>query len=640
MRVSNVTVRKRLMIALFVGILIFFVIDVRLGYVQFFLGNWLTDAAKGSWSRNIPFEPERGKIVDRNGVPLATNISTPTVYVVPKQIKDPATTAEKLASVLGMNKEKAYRDITQKEIIIRIKEGRKISHEKAKEVRELGLAGVYIGEDSKRYYPFESYLSHVLGFTGVDNQGLMGLEKYYDKELSGKRGSVKFYANAKSERMNNMPDDYEPPVNGLDLKLTIDTKIQTIVERELDIAQATYNPDGIIAIAMNPNNGEILAMSSRPTFDPANFRNVPQEVYNRNLPVWSTYEPGSTFKIITLAAALNEKKVNLEKDHFFDPGYVQVAGATLKCWKRGGHGSESFLQVVQNSCNPGFVELGQRLGKDLLFKYIKDFGFGQKTGIDLQGEGTGILFNLNKVGPVELATTAFGQGVSVTPIQQVTAVAAAVNGGILYKPYIAKELVDPATKEVVMRNSPVEKRRVISEETSKQIRYALESVVAQGTGGKAFVDSYRIGGKTGTAQKAQGGRYLENNYIVSFIGFAPADDPQIVVYVAVDNPKGVTAFGGTVTAPIVGNIMKDSLRAMGVEPRKGQIEKKMTWQDTPLIELPDFTGLTRENLMGEDVNLQIDAYGEGDVVVRQAPEPGTRVKEGSKIKLYFGKKDN
>jgi stage V sporulation protein D (sporulation-specific penicillin-binding protein) len=628
------------MIALFVGVLIFLVIDVRLGYVQFFLGNWLTTGAKGSWSRNIPFEPERGKIVDRNGVPLATNISTPTVYVVPRQIKDPAVTAEKLASVLGMTKEKAYRDITQKERMVRIKEGRKISHEKAKEVRELGLEGVYIGEDSKRYYPFGSYLSHVLGFAGVDNQGLMGLEKYYDKELSGKGGSVKFYADAKGKRMNNMPDDYEPPVNGLDLKLTIDTKIQTIVERELDIAQSTYNPDGLIAIAMNPNNGEILAMSSRPTFDPSNFRNVPQEVYNRNLPVWSTYEPGSTFKIITLAAALEEKKVNLEKDQFFDPGYVKVGGATLKCWKRGGHGSETFLQVVQNSCNPGFVELGQRLGKDLLFKYIKDFGFGQKTGIDLQGEGTGILFNLNKVGPVELATTAFGQGVSVTPIQQVTAVAAAVNGGILYKPYIAKELVDPVTKEVVMRNSPVEKRRVISEATSKEIRYALESVVAQGTGGKAFVDSYRIGGKTGTAQKAQGGRYLENNFIVSFIGFAPADDPQIVVYVAVDNPKGVTAFGGTVSAPIVGNIMKDSLRAMGVEPRKDQIEKKMTWQDTPLIELPDFSGFTRSQLMGEDVNLQIDAYGEGDVVVRQSPDPGTRVKEGSKIKLYFGKKDN
>ncbi|WML39000.1 stage V sporulation protein D [Neobacillus sp. OS1-2] len=636
MRVSNVTVRKRLMIALFVGILTFLIIDVRLGYVQFILGDMLTDGAKGSWSRNIPFEPERGKIVDRNGVPLATNISAPTVYVIPKQVKDPAATAEKLAAVLDMPKEKAYRDITKGASSVRIKEGRKISHEKAKEIRALDLEGVYIGEDSKRHYPNGSYLSHVLGFTGVDNQGLMGLEKYYDKELSGERGAVKFYANAKGERMNDMADDYEHPINGLDLKLTIDSKIETIIERELDIAEAKYNPDGIVAIAMNPNSGEILGMSSRPTFDPANFRNVPQEVYNRNLPVWSTYEPGSTFKIITLAAALNEGKVDLEKDHFHDSGSVQVAGARLKCWKRGGHGSQTFLEVVQNSCNPGFVELGDRLGKDKLFKYIKDFGFGQKTGIDLQGEGTGILFNLNRVGPVEQATTAFGQGVSVTPIQQVTAVSAAVNGGILYKPFIAKELIDPVTNEVVMRNTPVEKRRVITEETSKEIRNALESVVAQGTGGKAFVEGYRVGGKTGTAQKAQGGRYLENNYIVSFVGFAPADDPQIVVYVAVDNPKGVTAFGGTISAPIVGNIMKDGLSAMGIEPRKDQIEKEIKWPDTPLLTLPDFVGLTKSELQEQMINLKVDASGEGDVVVKQSPEPGTKVKEGSKVRLYFG----
>ncbi|MBY0144577.1 stage V sporulation protein D [Neobacillus niacini] len=639
MRVSNVTVRKRLMIALFAGILIFLIIDVRLGYVQFVLGDMLTGQAKGSWSRNIPFEPERGEIIDRNGVPLATNISAPTVYVVPRQVKDPAATSEKLAAVLNIPKENAYRQITQGQSIIRIKEGRKISHEKAKEIRALGLEGVYIGEDSKRHYPFGSYLSHVLGFSGVDNQGLMGLELYYDKELSGERGSVKFYANAKGERMDDMADDYEKPVDGLDLKLTIDTKIQTIIERELDIAEATYNPDGIIAIAMNPNNGKILGMSSRPTFDPANFRNVPQEVYNRNLPVWSSYEPGSTFKIITLAAALEEGKVNLEKEHFHDPGSVEVAGARLKCWKRGGHGSQTFLEVVQNSCNPGFVELGQRLGKDTLFKYIKNFGFGQKTGIDLAGEGSGILFNLDRVGPVELATTAFGQGVSVTPIQQVAAVAAAVNGGTLYKPFIAEELIDPVTKEVVMRNAPVEKRRVISEETSKEIRHALESVVAQGTGFRAFVDSYRIGGKTGTAQKAQNGRYLENNFIVSFMGFAPADDPEIVVYVAVDNPKGGLVFGGTISAPIVGSIMKDGLMAMGVKPRKDQIEKELRWPDTPPITIPDLTGLTKLEITEQMLNLKIDASGEGDIVVRQSPEAGAKVKEGSTIRLYFGKEE-
>jgi stage V sporulation protein D (sporulation-specific penicillin-binding protein) len=638
MRVSQVTVRKRLTIALLSGLVIFFIIDLRLGYVQFLLGDLLTDRAKDSWSRNIPFEPKRGEIIDRNGVELATNKSSPTVYVVPRQIEDPVKTAEKLAATLNMSKEKAYQHITKKTSIERIPEGRKISHEKAKEIRSLGLKGVYIGEDSIRHYPFGSYLSHVLGFAGVDNQGLMGLELYYDKELNGEKGSVKFYADAKGKRMNDMADDYQAPVDGLDLKLTIDSKIQTIVERELDIAEATYNPDGIIAIAMNPNTGEILAMSSRPSFDPANFKNVAPEVYNRNLPVWSTYEPGSTFKIITLAAALEEGKVNLEKDHFHDPGFVKVGGARLRCWKRGGHGSQTFLEVVQNSCNPGFVELGQKLGEKTLFKYIKDFGFGEKTGIDLQGEGKGILFDLKNVGPVELATTAFGQGVSVTPIQQVAALAAAINGGTLYTPYIAKELIDSTTGEVVMKNSPVAKRKVISEKTSKEIRHALESVVAQGTGGRAFVDGYRVGGKTGTAQKAVNGHYLENNHIVSFIGFAPADDPQVVIYVAVDNPKGTVQFGGVVTAPIVGSIMKDSLLAMGVEPRKDQIEKKMAWDDVPMIEVPDVVGFNKKDLGEIFVNLKIDANGEGETVVEQSPKPGTRIKEGSTIRLYFSDK--
>lgn len=639
MRVSNVTVRKRLTVALFVGILIFFIIDLRLGYVQFFLGNMLTDGAKELWSRDIPFEPERGEIVDRNGVPLATNVSAPTVYVVPRQIKDPADASEKLAAVLNMSKEKAYQLITKKASSVKIPEGRKISHEKAKEIRALEIEGIYIGEDSKRHYPFGNYLSHVLGFAGIDNQGLMGLELYYDEELKGKEGSVKFYANAKGERMNDMADDYKPPVDGMDLKLTIDSKIQTIVERELDIAQAEYNPDGIIAIAMNPNNGEILAMASRPDFDPANFRNVLPEIYNRNLPIWSTYEPGSTFKIITLAAALEEGKVDLEKDHFHDPGFVEVGGARLRCWKKGGHGSQTYLEVVQNSCNPGFVELGERLGKEKLFKYIRDFGFGEKTGIDLQGEGKGILFNLDRVGPVEQATTAFGQGVSVTPIQQVAAISAAVNGGTLYTPYIAKELINPANGEILMKKSPEAKRKVISEETSNEIRYALENVVAKGSGKKAFVDGYRVGGKTGTAQKAQNGRYLENNHIVSFIGFAPADDPQLVVYVAVDNPKGTVQFGGVVAAPIVGEIMGDSLRAMGVKPRKDQIEKELTWMDSPMIEVPDMVGMTKKDLGELYLNLKIDASGTGNTVVKQTPQPGIKLKEGSTIRLYFGDKE-
>ncbi|MGE8204180.1 stage V sporulation protein D [Heyndrickxia sp. NPDC080065] len=636
-RVSNVTVRKRLVITLFVGILIFGVIDLRLGYVQLGLGKWLTSGAKELWSREIPFEPERGKIVDRNGIPIATNQSAPTVFVVPRQVENPGETAEKLASVLNSSKDKIYKQITKISRIERIPEGRKISSEKAKEVRDLKLKGVYIGEDSDRYYPFGSYLSHVLGFTGIDNQGLTGLELIYDKELKGEKGSVQFYSDAKGKRMPDMSDDYKPPKDGLDLKLTIDTKVETIIKRELDIAETKYNPDGLIAIAMNPKTGEILGMDSRPTFDPANFQDVSQEVYNRNLPIWSTYEPGSTFKVITLAAALEEGKVDLDKDSYYDKGSIKVANANLRCWKRGGHGQETFLEVVENSCNPGFVELGQRLGKEKLFKYIRDFGFGERTGIDLAGESKGILFNMAKVGPVEQATTAFGQGVSVTPIQQIAAVAAAVNGGTLYEPFVAKELVDPRTGKTVMEKTPVAKRKVISEKTSKEIRRALESVVANGTGKNAFVEGYRVGGKTGTAQKPKpGGGYLENNYVLSFIGFAPADDPQIVVYLAVDNPKNVVQFGGTIAAPIAGTIIGDSLRAMGVKPRKNQMEKEIRpYLDKPTIKVPDLKGLTKKGLMEQLDNLKLDVSGNGETVINQDPKPGTKVEEGSTIRVYM-----
>ncbi|ASS91654.1 MAG: stage V sporulation protein D [Bacillaceae bacterium] len=638
MRVSNVTVRKRLVFVLLAGFLIFAVIEVRLGYVQFVLGGQLTSLAKDLWSRNIPFEPKRGEIVDRNGEKLATNVSAPSVFIIPRQVENPAETAQKLASVLNMPTEKAYQYVTKKEMIVRVHpEGRKISDEKAQEIRSLNLKGVYIAEDSKRYYPFNSLLAHVLGFTGIDNQGLSGLELYYDRQLKGQKGYVKFYSDAKGKRMPNEVEEYMPPVDGLNLKLTIDAKIQSIIERELDIAESKYNPDGIIAIAMNPNNGEILGMASRPTFDPTKYQHVDPKVYNRNLPIWSTYEPGSTFKIITLAAALEEKKVDLYREHFYDPGYVKVAGATLRCWKKGGHGDQTFLEVVQNSCNPGFVELGQRLGTSTLFEYIKKFGFGEKTGIDLAGEGSGILFQESQVGPVELATTAFGQGVSVTPIQQVAAVSAAINGGVLYTPNIAKEWIDPDTGDVVSRKTPEAKRRVISEETSKQIRAALESVVAKGTGRGAFVEGYRVGGKTGTAQKAApGGGYLTNNHIVSFIGFAPADNPQIVVYVAVDNPKGTVQFGGVVAAPIVGTIIKDSLRQLGVKPRTKQMEKKETWLDEKFVTVPDVLGLSKQELAEQLVNLKLDVNGDGKVVVQQSPKAGVKVKEGSTVRILLG----
>lgn len=612
----------------------------RLAYVQFVLSDEITDKATESWLRDIVFQPERGEILDRKMQHLTKNISAPSVIIVPRQVEDVPHTVQQLSSILQLTETKAEEYVTKNASSVSIHpEGRKISAEQEKQMMEANLPGVYLAKDSKRYYPYDHYLAHILGFTGIDNQGLMGLEQQYDEQLKGKSGSLSYFSDAKGKKVTDSSNVYVPPKDGLHLQTTIDLNIQTIIERELDLAQIKYNPDGALAIALDPDTGGVLGMTARPSFNPARYNEVDPTIFNRNLPIWSTFEPGSTFKIITLAAALEEKKIDLENDTFYDKGHVKVGGANLRCWKAGGHGSQSMLEVAQNSCNPGFVQIGQKLGKEKLFSYINKFGFGRKTGIDLQGEGSGILFQLDQVGPVELATTSFGQGVSVTPIQQVMAVAAVVNGGYLYEPYVADSWIDPVTMEVMEQHKPVLKGRVISSETSKQMRQALESVVAKGTGRPAYVDGYRVGGKTGTAQKVgKDGKYMANNHIVSFIGFAPADDPKIVVLVAIDNPKNTIQFGGVVAAPIVGTIIEDSLQMMNIPPRQTGPDKEYAWPEEPKEEVPNMIGLKKEDLLKDLSNFSVDVHGHGDYVTDQSPNAGTKVENGSTIRIYLSDK--
>lgn len=638
MRVSNVTIRRRIWYAMLGGTVLFAALLFRLAYVQLWMGPELAEKAEDSWRRIVPFEPKRGEVWDRNGVKLTYNVSTPTVMAVPAQVKNPEETARQLADILGVPVEGVLADITKKSLIERVQPGgRKITAEKAEEIKKLNLPGIRVAEDNKRYYPFGTLASHILGFTGIDNQGLTGVEASYNNLLKGIRGGVSFLSTAGGGTMPGSTDRYEAPQDGLNLQLTLDHYIQSVMERELDQAMVQHQPDRIIGIAMDPTNGEILAMASRPTYDPGKFREYPSEVYNRNLPIWMTYEPGSTFKIITLAAALQDGKVDLSAP-FHDPGAIEVAGARLRCWKKGGHGAETFQEVVQNSCNPGFVVMGQNLGKDKLFEYIHKFGFGKKTGIDLNGEENGIMFKPERVGPVELATTAFGQGVSVTPIQQIAAVSAAVNGGKLYKPRVTKGWYHPVTGEMVESSEPELVREVITPEISKQVRESLEKVVALGTGRNAFVDGYRVGGKTGTAQKVVNGRYSASEHIVSFVGFAPADDPKLVIYIAVDNPKGIQ-FGGLIAAPIVKNIMADSLRYMKVEPRKDQVQKEYKYPDIPDVEVPDMVGMSVQDIY-EDVrsDLVLAKAGTGGYVASQLPAPGTRVPQGSTVRIYLTEK--
>lgn len=638
--VSTLFIKRRILITFFLCCLILLAMVGRLAYVQFVLSDEITDKATESWLRDIVFQPERGEILDRKMQHLTKNISAPSVIIVPRQVEDVPHTVQQLSSILQLTETKAEEYVTKNASSVSIHpEGRKISAEQEKQMMEANLPGVYLAKDSKRYYPYDHYLAHILGFTGIDNQGLMGLEQQYDEQLKGKSGSLSYFSDAKGKKVTDSSNVYVPPKDGLHLQTTIDLNIQTIIERELDLAQIKYNPDGALAIALDPDTGGVLGMTARPSFNPARYNEVDPTIFNRNLPIWSTFEPGSTFKIITLAAALEEKKIDLENDTFYDKGHVKVGGANLRCWKAGGHGSQSMLEVAQNSCNPGFVQIGQKLGKEKLFSYINKFGFGRKTGIDLQGEGSGILFQLDQVGPVELATTSFGQGVSVTPIQQVMAVAAVVNGGYLYEPYVADSWIDPVTMEVMEQHKPVLKGRVISSETSKQMRQALESVVAKGTGRPAYVDGYRVGGKTGTAQKVgKDGKYMANNHIVSFIGFAPADDPKIVVLVAIDNPKNTIQFGGVVAAPIVGTIIEDSLQMMNIPPRQTGPDKEYAWPEEPKEEVPNMIGLKKEDLLKDLSNFSVDVHGHGDYVTDQSPNAGTKVENGSTIRIYLSDK--
>ena len=630
-------IHKRIKIVLLVVIFIFVVIIGKVFYIEVVDYGKLNTLASSLWSRNLPIEADRGKIYTVDGEVVAGNLTTVSLVFVPNQIKDKNLVAEKISEILEVDKSVIEEHLYKKSMMERVHpEGRRLSYEIADEIEALKFDGVYLLKESKRYYPHDTMLSHVLGYVGIDNQGLSGLELEYDDILTGEYGSIQYFSDAKGNTLERN-SVYVEPEDGLDIYLTVNYDIQTSIERELDNIVTKYNPEGAWAIAMDPDTGEILGMSSRPSFNPNSYQDYDIETINRNMAIWASYEPGSTFKILTISAAINEGVVNLENDMFFDGGAVHVDGARIKCWKAGGHGSQTFLEVVQNSCNPGFVELGRRLGTETLFDYINNFGYGKKTGIDLNGEATGILFPLHRVGPVELATTSFGQGVSVTALQQVVAVSAAINGGTLYKPYIVKRVVEHETGQIIKEIEPtIVRDNIINEDTSLQVRMALESVVSLGTGRNAYIDGYRVGGKTGTAQKVNNGVYMTGNYIVSFIGFLPANDPEIVVYLAIDNPKGITQYGGTVSAPIVKNIMEDAIVALGIEKQDGGTEKKYQWYDKKYYTVMDVVGMSKKEATSKLKNFTVEYSGTGNTVVSQSPEAETRISEGSSVRLYLG----
>lgn len=622
-------------------LLIFFCLSIasvgKLVVMQFFQYEWLTLKAEENWDREIPFSQTRGNIRDRDGELIVGSKLAPTLYFMPAQSDDVEVAAAKLSKVLNTDQKKLEEQMSKKTFLIKLApEGKNIELGTALEIQSLQIPGLYTGVDYVRDYPHDELLSRLLGFTGYDHQGLAGIEFQYNEYLTSTQSTLRLFTDAKGNSLPHVNDGWGKGKDGATVELTIDLDVHEIMERTLSQAMEKYDADQAMGIAMNPKTGEILSLASFPTFHPLEYDKVSPSVYNQNLPVSMTFEPGSTFKIITLAAALEEGKVDLEHESFYDPGYAIVEGARLRCWKREGHKHQSFLEVVENSCNPGFIELGQRVGREKLSKYIRDFGFGQKTGSSIAGESTGILFSKESYGPVEHATTSFGQGISVTPIQQVQAVSAAVNGGTLFQPYVVKRIYNEETNEVITQNEPTKVRQVVSEETSKQVRESLESVVANGSGRNAFRDTMRIGGKTGTAQKAVNGRYVEGQYIVSFIGFAPANDPEIVVYVAIDNPKHVVQFGGVIAAPIVGEIIEDSAPFIGFNYNKDQIEKEYRWGDNIERRVPDLVGQEKNKIMMIDEPFKIEWHGTGTKIISQLPQAESLLSVDGTIHLYLG----
>jgi len=585
--------------------------------------------------KDVPVEAKRGAILDRNGNELVTSVSVDSAYAFPPQVTNKREAADKIAAALGEDKEEIYKKLNQEVGFVWLK--RRIDYDSAQRLKALKLEGVELVEENRRFYRQESLAAHVLGFAGDDNQGLIGVESVYDKELRGVPGRIVIEKDAVGRNIPEALHKFIPPTPGHNLVLTIDQHIQFFAERELDKIVDVHHPKLAVIIVMNPKTGEILAMGNRPTFNPGDWRKQPQSVWDHNPSIWYNYEPGSTFKIITAAAALEEGAVR-PGDSFYDPGYIRVADRTIRCWYDGGHGSQTFEEVVQNSCNPGFITVGLRLGIERFYKYINAFGFGQKTNISLPGEEVGIEIPQDEATELNIATMSIGQSIAVTPIQLLTAASAVANGGVLLKPFLVKSITD-ADGKVIKEFKPEPVRQVISKKTAQTLMELLTNVVFKGTGRNAFVDGYGAAGKTGTAQVvAETGGYSDGKYVASFCGFAPAEDPQIAVLVMVAEPSGAAYFGSQVAAPAFKSIALDTLRYLKV-PERPDLEKPQLpfVYEEPKIKrgMPNVVNYPLQEAQNvlNNAGFVVQTRGEGEIVFDQTPKGGAQVFNGSTVIL-------
>lgn len=684
MALASSKMRTRIKIIFALCFVVMLVLIGRIVYWQFVRGEELKSKAIEQQTRERTVTANRGYIYDRNGKALAKSVTVDTVVCNPSEIKK-ANAAEivasKLSSILDMSYDDVYKIITKNSSYQVIK--KRITPEQSQAIKDLkdsskdkerqangntadfskNYNGVYFEEDSKRYYSY-NIAPHVIGFTGYDNDGRQGIEMTFDDELTGKSGSV---LSAKAANGLNMDFQYEMQTDaqeGADVVLTIDETIQHFLDKHLENAVVEDQlKEGAAGIIMNPKTGEILALSTKPDYDINNPYDVTNfEKYQiavdvaeetgqtdengekkevseedriaalrnkmwRNKAISDTYEPGSTFKILTAAAGLEEHVVDLNSS-FFCSGAVKIGPHTIHCHKKAGHGAETFVQGVQNSCNPVFIETGLRLGGEKFMEYFKAFGLTEKTGIELVGEGNSV-YHTGTLGDADVATSSFGQGFNVTPLQLITAISSVINGGDLMKPQIVKEVRNK--NGTVKTYQPEVRNKVISKETSDTMREILESVVAAptGTGKNAYIKGYRIGGKTGTSQK---GSRTGTKRIASFVGFAPADDPQIICLIMLDEPQVANKYGGTIAAPVAGAIIEDVLEYLGVERQYTEDELQQM-----ALTVPEIRGMTADEAKStlEKSGLKTKVVGEGSAVVDQLPKPGSSITNGSTVILYM-----
>lgn len=656
--------RSTVMLAIFAVALLLWLAGMLVKY-QIVNYSYYQTKAISQQTMDTTLNAKRGTIYSRNYTELAVSAPVETVYIAPNSIDQEDTAlcrliASGLSEILGVDEETIYEKTQKKNYYELIK--RRIESDVADQVRafvdENDLEGIHLVEDTKRYYPYNSLACHILGFTGTDNVGLDGIESIYNEYLQGTSGKL---ITAKNAVGTELPIEYETYVaaeNGKNVVLTIDETVQYYLEKHLQEARVEQQClEGAAGIVMNVKTGEILAMASFPNYDPNQYYTITDDMVLDTLSaftgeeletettkyrnkIWrnkctvDTYMPGSTFKIVTLSMALEEGLISTANT-FSCPGYIRVADRVIRCWKSGGHGHQTLAQAIQNSCNPAFIEIGAKVGTETFYEYFQNFGLTEKTGVDLNGESSGIWFSTFQ--EVELATASFGQNFKITPLQMITAVAAAANGGSLVTPHVVKEITETQedkSQKVVKSFDTTVKRQVISKETSDLVCDLLEEVVSVGSGKNAYVKGYRVAGKTGTSEKIDD--YVATgikNYISSFVGFAPADDPEYAILVLLDTPSAGEIYGGIIAAPVAGDILSDILPYLGVQPQ--YTEEELATLDIAISSYLD-QPLEEVEAALVDAEIKYKVVGDGDTVTAQMPEAGSTMPQSGTMILYTG----